>query len=64
MLQVKHILDPGRCKTLQEGDILVRIGNRDVLDMKHKDVVTVLKSCMQGVPTELVVERGGTFSHP
>lgn len=56
---MKHILDPGRCKTLQEGDILVKIANRVVRDMKHKDVVSVLKSCTQGVPTEIIVERGG-----
>lgn len=57
--QVKHILDQGRCKTLQEGDILVRIAGKEVRDMDHLLVVDVLKSCLIGHPTEIVVQRGG-----
>ena len=61
--QVKHILDQGRCKTLQEGDILVRIAGKEVRDMDHLLVVDVLKSCAIGSPTEIVVQRGGELQY-
>ncbi|XP_067928192.1 membrane-associated guanylate kinase, WW and PDZ domain-containing protein 2-like isoform X2 [Watersipora subatra] len=62
--KVKHILDPGRCKTLQEGDILVKIAGTEVRELEHLDVVDVLKSCPQGKPTEIVVQRGGAKKVP
>merc|ERR1719317_681843 len=43
--KVKKILDRPRCKTLQEGDILMEINGVSVRQMSHSEVVQVLKDC-------------------
>ena len=57
--KVKQILDQPRCKTLQEGDILVEINKVKVKDMAHSDVVRVLKDCTRGEEATIVIQRGG-----
>ena len=46
--KVKKILDRPRCKTLQEGDVLIEINSKSVRGMSHSDVVQVLKECSRG----------------
>ncbi|XP_022235434.1 membrane-associated guanylate kinase, WW and PDZ domain-containing protein 1-like, partial [Limulus polyphemus] len=60
--KVKKILDWPRCKLLQEGDILVEINNRDVRELPHADVVTVLKECKCGDQARITIQRGGIAS--
>lgn len=43
--KVKKILDRARCKNLMEGDILVNINDVNVRNMRHSEVVQVLKEC-------------------
>jgi atrophin-1 interacting protein 3 (BAI1-associated protein 1) len=56
--KVKKILDRPRCKSLQEGDVLVRINSVDVRGMSHGDVVQVLKDCPRDQEAEICVRRG------
>ncbi|XP_034239712.1 membrane-associated guanylate kinase, WW and PDZ domain-containing protein 1 isoform X2 [Thrips palmi] len=58
--KVKKILDRQRCKTLQEGDILVEINNVNVRTMCHGDVVQVLKDCPRNVDATITVQRGSS----
>lgn len=58
--KVKKILDRQRCKTLQEGDILVEINNVNVRTMCHGDVVQVLKDCTRNVDATITVQRGSS----
>ena len=60
--KVKQILDKPRCKTLQEGDILVEINKVLVKDMNHAEVVLVLKDCPRGQETGIIVQRGGILT--
>ena len=60
--KVKQILDRPRCKTLQEGDILVEINGRKVKDLPHADVVTVLKECLKDWEANILIQRGGVLS--
>lgn len=57
--KVKQILDKARCRNLIEGDILVDINNIRVKDMPHSDVVKVLKECLKGHTSTIIVQRGG-----
>jgi len=56
--KVKKILDRPRCKSLQEGDVLVRINAVDVRGMSHAEVVQVLKDCPRDREAEICVRRG------
>jgi len=56
--KVKKILDRPRCKSLQEGDVLVRINSVDVRGMSHGEVVQVLKDCPRDQEAEICVRRG------
>lgn len=58
--KVKKILDRQRCKTLQEGDILVEINNVNVRTMCHGDVVQVLKDCPRNIDATITVQRGSS----
>ena len=60
--KVKQILDRPRCKTLQEGDILVEINGIKVKDLTHADVVEVLKGCPKGNASDVVIQRGGKYT--
>merc|ERR1711874_315987 len=60
--KVKKILDRGRCKNLNEGDILVDINNINVKGMSHTEVVQVLKECPHGQEAVVMVQRGGLNS--
>ena len=60
--KVKQILDIPRCKTLQEGDILVEINGKKVKDLAHSDVVSVLKECPKEQEATILVQRGGVLS--
>ena len=67
--KVKKILDRPRCKTLQEGDILVEINGVSVRGMSHSEVVQVLKECSRGQEANITIQRGhtvpsGTSSSP
>ena len=62
--KVKKILDRPRCKTLQEGDILVEINNISVRNMNHSEVVQVLKDCPRGHEANIVIQRGNTIPSP
>ncbi len=57
--RVKQIVDRARCKTLQEGDILLEINRIRVKDMPHSDVVGVLKDCAKFEEAAIVIQRGG-----
>lgn len=57
--KVKQILDRPRCKILQEGDILIEINGLVVKDLKHTEVVQVLKNCPLGADAIVTVQRGG-----
>ena len=56
--KVKKILDRPRCKSLQEGDILVEIDNITVQNMNHNNVVQVLKDCPRGQEAAITIQRG------
>ena len=56
--KVKKILDRPRCKTLQEGDILVEINGVSVRGMSHSEVVQVLKECSRGQEANITIQRG------
>ncbi|XP_037092842.1 membrane-associated guanylate kinase, WW and PDZ domain-containing protein 2-like [Pollicipes pollicipes] len=60
--KVKKILDRGRCKDLQEGDILVQINDIQIKAMAHTDVVQVLKDCPVYQESNVTVQRGGSHS--
>ncbi|CAL4060667.1 unnamed protein product, partial [Meganyctiphanes norvegica] len=60
--KVKKILDRGRCKNLNESDILVDINNINVKGMSHTEVVQVLKECPHGQEAVVMVQRGGLSS--
>lgn len=57
--KVKQILDRPRCKILQEGDIIIEINGVVVKDLKHSEVVQVLKNCPLGTEAVMTVQRGG-----
>ena len=61
--KVKKILDRPRCKTLQEGDILVEINGVSVRGMSHSEVVQVLKECSRGQEANITIQRGNTVPH-
>ena len=56
--KVKKILDRPRCKTLQEGDVLIEINSKSVRGMSHSDVVQVLKECSRGSEASITIQRG------
>ena len=56
--KVKKILDRPRCKSLQEGDILVEINEITVQNMNHNNVVQVLKDCARGQEAAITIQRG------
>ena len=56
--KVKKILDRPRCKSLQEGDILVEIDDINVQNMNHNNVVQVLKDCPRGQEAAITIQRG------
>merc|ERR1719376_351720 len=60
--KVKKILDRPRCKTLQEGDILVEINGVSVRTMSHREVVQVLKDCPRGHEAGIVIQRGHSLA--
>ena len=60
--RVKQILDRPRCKTLQEGDILVEINGKKVKDLAHAGVVQVLKDCSKDQEAAVLVQRGGVLN--
>ncbi|CAH1783197.1 unnamed protein product [Owenia fusiformis] len=60
--KVKQILDKDRCKTLQEGDILVEINHIKVKDSNHSEVVQVLKNCTRDKEALVTVQRGGMLT--
>merc|ERR1719376_521967 len=60
--KVKKILDRPRCKTLQEGDILVEINGVSVRTMSHSEVVQVLKDCPRGHEAVIVIQRGHSLA--
>lgn len=62
--KVKKILDRPRCKSLQEGDILVAINNVSVRGMSHSEVVNVLKDCSRGQEANISIQRGLLPSNP
>lgn len=57
--KVKQILDRPRCKILQEGDVIIEINGVVVKDLKHSEVVQVLKNCPLGTEAVMTVQRGG-----
>ncbi|XP_022237212.1 membrane-associated guanylate kinase, WW and PDZ domain-containing protein 1-like isoform X2 [Limulus polyphemus] len=60
--KVKKILDKQRCKLLQEGDILVKIGNQDITGLTHAKVVQLLKDFLCGDQACITIRRGGSAS--
>ena len=56
--KVKKILDRPRCKTLQEGDVLIEINSKSVRGMSHSEVVQVLKECSRGSEASITIQRG------
>lgn len=60
--KVKKILDRPRCKTLQEGDILVEINGVGLRGMSHSEVLQVLKECYRGQEANITIQRGHTVS--
>ncbi|KAG1659665.1 Membrane-associated guanylate kinase, WW and PDZ domain-containing protein 2 [Nymphon striatum] len=60
--KVKKILDRARCKSLQEGDILVEINSQDMKGLSHADVVQILKDCPKRLTAAITIQRGGLGS--
>ncbi|CAM1323212.1 Uncharacterised protein g8324 [Pycnogonum litorale] len=60
--KVKKILDRARCKSLQEGDILVEINTQDMRGLSHSDVVQILKDCPKQLTAAITIQRGGGMS--
>ena len=60
--KVRQILDRDRCRTLNEGDVLVEINELKVKDMPHARVVAILKECPQNKASRFVVQRGGMLT--
>jgi hypothetical protein len=58
--KVKKILDRPRCKSLNEGDILVEINQINVRHMSHSEVVQVLKDCTRGQEAAIKIQRGNS----
>ena len=56
--KVKKILDRARCKSLQEGDVLLDINTVSVRNMSHGEVVQVLKDCPRGQEASITIQRG------
>ncbi|XP_067119400.1 LOW QUALITY PROTEIN: membrane-associated guanylate kinase, WW and PDZ domain-containing protein 1-like [Centruroides vittatus] len=55
--KVKKILDKNRCKSLQEGDVLLEINGKSVTNASHTDVVLTLKECPCGEAAKITVQR-------
>lgn len=55
--KVKKILDKNRCKSLQEGDVLLEINGKSVANASHTDVVLTLKECSCGEGAKITVQR-------
>ena len=58
--RVKEIIDAGRCRGLQQGDLIVEINSKVVRNVDHTEIVNTLKSCPRNEEAEFVVQRGGT----
>lgn len=55
--RVKQVLEPQRCPSLCEGDLIVEINQRAALTLSHSRVVELLKECAVGVESTLLVQR-------
>ena len=55
---MKQIMDADRCGRLKEGDLLLQINQTQLANMKHAQVVTVLKNCPTGQSAVIVIKRG------
>ncbi|XP_067861053.1 membrane-associated guanylate kinase, WW and PDZ domain-containing protein 2a isoform X6 [Heptranchias perlo] len=60
--RVKQILDIQGCGGLNEGDLIVEINQQNVQTLGHAQVVEILKECLVGIETTLVIQRSGFFS--
>ncbi|XP_062853005.1 membrane-associated guanylate kinase, WW and PDZ domain-containing protein 2a isoform X2 [Trichomycterus rosablanca] len=55
--RVKQVLEPQRCPSLCEGDLIVEINQRPALTLSHSHVVDLLKECAVGAEATLLVQR-------
>ncbi|KAI5093855.1 membrane-associated guanylate kinase, WW and PDZ domain-containing protein 2 isoform X2 [Silurus meridionalis] len=55
--RVKQVLEPQRCPSLCEGDLIVEINQRPALTLSHTRVVEMLKECAVGAEATLLVQR-------
>ena len=60
---VKQVMDRERCKELQEGDMLVSIGNKLLNTCTHNQVVQALKDCKHGTTSLITVQRTGEYTY-
>ncbi|TSV54887.1 Membrane-associated guanylate kinase, WW and PDZ domain-containing protein 1 [Bagarius yarrelli] len=56
--RVKQIVDYPRCRGLREGDIIVEVNKRNVLNLTHNQVVDMLSKCPKGSEVTMLVQRG------
>ncbi|OCT83474.1 hypothetical protein XELAEV_18026015mg [Xenopus laevis] len=57
--RVKQIVDSPRCRGLKEGDLIVEVNKKNVLNLTHNQVVDLLIECPKGSEVTLLVQRGG-----
>lgn len=59
--KVKKILDPDRCGSLRQGDILVSVNGINLSSFPHSKVVEILKECRIGMTVDITVKRKKRF---
>lgn len=59
--KVKKVLDPERCGSLRQGDILCAVNHIDLTPLVHNQVVDILKNCPVGQTATITVKRKKRF---
>ena len=59
--KVKKILDPDRCGSLRQGDILCAVNHIDLTPLVHSQVVDILKDCPVSQTATITVKRKKRF---
>jgi C-terminal processing protease CtpA/Prc len=59
--KVRKVLDPERCGSLRQGDILCAVNHIDLTPLVHNQVVDILKNCPLGQTATITVKRKKRF---